>query len=173
MSEVWVTRTIGRKKRLEAKEIRLELLNELRKEGRLHVRELKKTTATWKGIKPNFESLVGLTRNGDLSVLTGPTGPMFGVLKWFWLDQGTKIRWALMSKDWRSKTRRRELASHPGQGKAVLRGRRAMLAAGIGPQPGIEAREWTNMLTEQRKRPFIRNTRQAIKRGARKIWRNK
>lgn len=173
MSEVWSTKTIGRRKKADAKEIRLQILNELRKEGRRQVRELKKTIETWKGVRPGFDFLVGLTRDGHASVLTGPVGPKFGVLKWFWLDQGTKIRWALMSRDWRSKTTRRSFSSRPGEGRAVLRGRRAMLAAGIGPRPGIEAREWTNLLMENRKRPFQRNMGKAVRRGTRKFWVNK
>lgn len=152
--------------------IRQEILNELRKEGTDHKRELRKTVATWKGEKPKFESLIGLGRGagGSASVLTGPTGSEKAVWKWRWLDEGTRIRWALMSRDWKSKTRRRVFGSGRGRGRVVIAGRRAMQRRNIPPRPGIKAREWSVTLMKRRRRPFTRRMIGAMQRAGNKAY---
>jgi hypothetical protein len=159
-------------KPLRVDAIRLELLNELRKEGTVQRKELKKTTETWRGEKPEFESLIGLERKagGSAMVVTGPTGSKKAVSKWEWLNSGTRIRWAVMSRDWRSKTRPRRFSSRPGRGRVVIAGRRAMTMRNIRPRPGIKAREWTVLLSKKRKRPFSRRMGNAMKRGAFKVF---
>lgn len=156
-------------KRLKVDAIRLEILNALRKEGTVHRKELQKTTATWKGEKPKFESLFGLTGE-DATVVTGPTGSDKAVDKWVWLNDGTKIRWALMSSDWRSKTRPRRFKSGRGAGRVVVAGKRYMQAHNIRPRPGIKAREWTVLLTKRRKRPFTRRMIKAMQHAAKKAF---
>ncbi len=76
-------------KKLEVDEIRLNLLNALRAEGVIIKREFEKTTRTWKGAKPKFEVLIGLDSKGA-SVVVGPTGSEKAVLKWVWIDEGTR-----------------------------------------------------------------------------------
>jgi hypothetical protein len=151
--------------------IRLELLNALRSEGRAAVREFKKTVATWNEEKPDFDFLIGLSgSSGGATVVIGATGDEKGVKKWTWLNEGTRIRWALMSKDWRSKTTPYVLESGPGMGRVVIRGRMAMLKRHIPPQPGIEPREWTRIIAERRKEPFRRLVIDAINRGRAKMF---
>jgi len=103
-------------KPLRVDAIRLELLNELRKEGAVQRKELKKTVKTWRGETPEFESLIGLERKagGSAMVVTGPTGSKKAVSKWEWLNSGTRIRWAVMSRDWRSKTMVRRFSGRRG-----------------------------------------------------------
>jgi hypothetical protein len=150
---------------------RLEILNELRGEGRDQKKELDKTTRTWKGEKPKFETLVGLERPpGSASVLTGPSGSDKAVNKWVWLNEGTRIRWALMSKDWQSKTRVRWFGSGRGSGRVVIAGKRAMMRRGIRPRPGIEARGWSEDLQKRRRRPFTRRMVKAMQRASRKAF---
>ena len=48
---------------LGVKEVRLELLTALRKEGTALKKEMRKTTATWQGTKPTFQSDIGLTKS--------------------------------------------------------------------------------------------------------------
>jgi hypothetical protein len=170
VSTVFVFKAIKPKK-LKVDEIRLEILNALRAEGRDQRQELEKTTQTWKREKPKFESLIGLERPpGGASVLTGPTGSDKAVNKWTWLNEGTKIRWALMSRDWRSKTTVGKFSSGPGRGGVVIAGRRAMTARNIRPRPGIKARNWTTILQKRRRRPFTRRMIKAIQRGAAKVF---
>jgi hypothetical protein len=150
---------------------RLEILNQLRAEGRVQKKELDKTTRTWKGEKPKFETLVGLERPpGSASVLTGPSGSDKAVNKWVWLNGGTRIRWALMSKDWQSKTRPRWFGSGRGSGRVLIAGKRAMTRRGIAPRPGIEARGWSEDLQKRRKRPFTRGMVKAMQRASRKAF---
>jgi hypothetical protein len=75
--------------KLRVNQVRLNILNALRKEGKIVKRELEKTTATWKGAKPTFEIAIGLTGQ-DAIVLIGPGGNPEGAQKWVWLDEGTK-----------------------------------------------------------------------------------
>lgn len=157
--------------KMNLKQVRLEVLNALRKEGRTVENEFKKTVATWSGEKPKFESLVGLERPpGSASVLTGPTGSNKALNKFKWLDEGTATRWALMSGDWRSKTKVGRLKSGSGSGRVVIAGRRAMQARGIAPRKGIEKRGWTPLIQKRRRKPFTRGMVKAMQKGASKIY---
>lgn len=154
--------------RLKVDAIRLELLNELRKEGTATRRELSKAVQTWDDA-PSFETLISLS-GGDAAALTGPVGTDAQVNKFVWLDKGTRIRWAVMSKDWRSKTRPGRLNSGPGSGRVVIAGRRAMQARNIAPRPGIQARNWTELVAKRRRRPYQRAMVKSMQRVARKAF---
>jgi len=156
--------------KLQTDAIRLELLNALRKEGRIQVKELDKTTKTWNGEKPKFESLIGLDRKEGASVLTGPTGSDKAINKFLWLDKGTKIRWAVMSGNWKSKTKPGNFRAGAGRGYVVIAGRGAMSKRNIRARPGIKPRGWTEKLQKQRKRPFQKSMVKAMQRGAKKIY---
>lgn len=149
---------------LKVKEIRLEMLNELRREGADLVAEFKKTTASWEGAKPDFNPKISLTSR-DASVQVGPSGNEEGVNKWGWLNFGTRRRWALMSQDWRSKTAPGRLASGSGSGGVLIAGRGAMQRRGIGVRPGIKARGWSKTIARQNTRRFPNRVTLAIKRA--------
>ena len=153
---------------LDVDEIRLEMLNALRKEAGEIRKALDKTTSTWSGAKPKFKDQSISLAGGNASVATTPTGDEKGVQKWVWLNEGTSIRWALMSPSWSSKTRPGRLHSGPGRGRVIIAGRRAMTARNIKPRPGIEARKWDEALAKQRKRPFGKAMASAIKKGSEK-----
>lgn len=149
--------------------IRTELLNALRKEGTAQRKALRPTTSTWRGETPAFESLIGL--DGEAAtVVTGPVGSGMGVKKWFWLNAGTKIRWALMSSGWKSKTSPGNFKSGGGGGRPVLIGKRAFKGRGMRARPGIAARNWTILLTKMRRKPWIKATQAAMKKGANKLF---
>lgn len=154
--------------KLKVDAIRLELLNALRKEATAIKKEYQKVVNTWDDA-PKFDSAISLT-GGNASALVGPTGSQKQVNKFLWLDKGTRIRWALMSKDWRSKTRPGGLSSGPGGGRVVVAGRRAMQARNIAPRPGIQARNWTTLIAQRRKRPFQRAMVKAMQVGASKAF---
>ncbi len=138
--------------KLKVDAIREELLNELRKEGTTQKKKLSETTATWKGTKPTFESLIGLSRGvgGGASIATGPGGSTEGINKWNWLNGGTKKRWALMSGNWKSKTKPGRFKSGGGRGRVIVIGKRRMKKW----RPGIKPRGWATKLQKQRKKPF-------------------
>ena len=162
-SEVFTIKSIKPAK-LNVDAIRMEILNELRKEGTVHRKTLKKTVATWEGDKPEFESQIGLERPpGSASVLTGPTGSEKGVSKWRWLNEGTQVRYALMSKDWRSKTKPGRYRSGPGRGKMLFVSRKLA-------RPGIKARGWTPKLMKARRKPYTQRMIKATQRGAGKAF---
>lgn len=70
---------------------------------------------------------------------------------YFWLNEGTASKGAILSKDWRSKTMVRELKSSAGAGRVVgIRKARP---------PGIKAREWTTVVAEQLRPQFEKDMR--------------
>jgi hypothetical protein len=144
--------------------LRLRLLNAMRKEGTQQRRLLRQTVSSWQGAKPDFKTDISLA-GGDIAVRTEPTGGE-GRDKWIWLDQGTRIRWALMSSDWQSKTTPGRLGSGRGRGRAVVVGRRAMQQRRIAPRPGIQARKWSEQVQKMRTRPFQRDVEQEFARFA-------
>jgi len=154
--------------RLKVDAIRLELLNALRSEAAAIKKEYRKTVQSWDD-PPSFDDAISLAK-GDAVALVGPTGSQQQVNKFLWLDKGTRIRWALMSRNWRSKTRPGQLNSGPGSGRVIIAGRRAMQSRNIQPRPGIEARNWTDIIAQRRRRPFQRAMVKAIQRGARKAF---
>lgn len=157
-------------KRLKQDAISEEILFALQDEARKQKKLLNQTTSTWSGEKPTFESLIDLSSGGDATVVTGPSGGTKAVNKWTWLDQGTKIRWALMSSDWRSKTRSGTLKSGRGSGSVILAGKRAMQARNIRPRPGIVARGWSIMITKMRRRPFTKLVIKAMQKGSKRLF---
>lgn len=146
--------------KMKIDQVRRELLRELELEGRDVEKLYSETTRTWKGDKPKFESITDVSQE-DASVLTGPTGSDLAVNKFVWLDEGTRIRWAVMSGNWRSKTRPGRLKSGRGRGRVLVAGRRNMRK----PRPGIKARGWTEMIQKRRKKPFTRRMIKAKNRG--------
>lgn len=174
MSTTFVVKGI-KPARLQVDAIRQEILNELRKEGTDQRKELNKTTKTWNGEKPKFESLIGLERPpGSASVLTGPTGSDKAVNKWVWLNDGTrphviaarrKPRLAFQTEGFKAKT-------VPGKFTSG-RGRRASGAWAYPVKvrhPGTKARGWSELLQKQRKRPFTNRLIRAMNRAAGKAF---
>lgn len=120
-----------------------------------------KTTETWKGEKPKFDAAASLQAPGPTLVVDASGGSEKGVKKWNWLDKGTKVRYATMSPDWRSKTRVRWIGSSTGRGKMLFVNKRK-------PRPGIKARRWTEELTKRWVPRFKRRMEQAMRDAARK-----
>lgn len=74
-----------------------------------------------------------------------------------YLALGTTHRWALMAPGWVSKTIPNQLASRPVPKKkhrVLIRGAGAMLRAGIPARPGIEARNWQEIVARESE-PFL------------------
>lgn len=90
-----------------------------------------------------------------------------------YLDQGTDIRWAVMSSDFKPKTRKRRLSSGGGSGRTIIRGRGAMQSRNIAPRPGVEAREFSEEIVDQRKDRFPERVQNAIDLAARKTFSGK
>ena len=81
--------------------------------------------------------------------------------KMLWLDDGTRIRHALMSRDWVSKTKPNRLKSGRGRGRRVAVSRQIQ-------KPGIKPRNWSKIIAGIREPKFQRNAARAVERA--KIW---
>ncbi len=144
-------------KRLNTAKVRQNLLNALRKEGKIIAKEFDKTTASWKGEKPKFEVLIGVERPpGSVTVLVGPTGTEKAVLKWVWNDQGTRphviraknVPRLIFKTGYSAKTKPGFFGSFPG--------------GSFGPtvskfqvnHPGTEARGWSELIVKRRRKKF-------------------
>ncbi len=121
------------------------ILEALKQEGKEEVPLFSETTAPWKN-PPGFGTEVSSTANKAQAV-TGPIGSKLQVNKWLWLNLGTKVRHALMSGNWRSKTTPGVLRSGGGGGRVVKVSKRIR-------RPGIKAREWTILIAKSRQKPF-------------------
>lgn len=88
-------------------------------------------TSSWSN-KPEF-TIQELEQGGDLieRIVTDSD-------EYFFLDEGTSVRYATMTRDFVAKTKPRSFASGGGQGSL------AYVNRGM-PRPGIQARKWTEM----------------------------
>jgi hypothetical protein len=106
------------------------------------------TTKTWRH-KPVFRKYVRVTENEVyLSVTTQDD-------IYRYIDQGTKVRYALMSKDWISKTKPRVLTPGGGRGHMVFVNKKIR-------RPGIKARKFSEEIWHHRKDRFTRDIQGAI-----------
>lgn len=90
-----------------------------------------KTVATWTN-KPLFT--VEETRS---SVKVGTDSPIYG-----YIDKGTRVRRALMSPDWISKTKPNVISSRSGRGKMLFVSRKLN-------RPGIQARNFSRIIKDR------------------------
>jgi hypothetical protein len=105
-----------------------------------------------KTVKASFEETMTTFRRKFPVKINSKTG-----FRFIWVDgeiysyvsEGTSIRWALMSRDWRSKTRPGRIPPGAGRGRVVIAGRRAMMARGIQPRRGIEGRKFDKQIAKR------------------------
>jgi hypothetical protein len=112
-------------------------------EGEIQQREYEKTTRTWRN-KPDHELEFSQTK-AEIKATNITNDKVY-----FFLHEGTKVRYAVLSPDWKSKTTPRRLVSGTGRGRVLFVSKKH-------PMPGIEAREWTDVIIRNRKRPFKKN----------------
>lgn len=74
---------------------------------------------------------------------------------WGWLNEGTEVRYVSLSEDFEPKTLPNTFESFEGQGGVV----------GWGQNPGIPARNWTDMAERQYARPLLIAVTNAILTG--------
>lgn len=86
------------------------------------------------------------------------------------IDRGTSVRWAVMSQNFRPKTRVRSLTSRRGAGRTLIRGRRAMTARNISPRPGIKARLFSDTIAKREKSPFAKRVQDEINSAAKRTF---
>jgi hypothetical protein len=142
---------------------RNEILRTLRKEGNEIKLLWNKATNTWTP-KPLFKvdtRVAGVHAEVTVSTLDKRV---------FYIDQGTKKRWAVMSNPYSPKSRVRRLQSYRGSGQPIIAGRRAMQARGIPAQKGIAPRLFSVEIRKLRRTKFFSNMRSAMDRAADKSF---
>lgn len=119
----------------------------LKDEHRAEVPLFNQTVESWSFTgTPVFDKEISRTAT-RMQVITGPVGGDLAVKKWLWLNSGTRVRHALMSSNWRSKTSPGTLFSGGGAGRVVRVSKRVR-------RPGIKARGWTIIIARNRQKPF-------------------
>lgn len=112
-------------------------------------KDFEKTTATWKE-KPEFETSVKVGNVAGGKLAKQVTGSASGISLevstdsaiYLYLDEGTEVRYATMSKDFRAKTRPRFIGSRRGRGRKLFVSKKH-------PRPGIKAREFTKTIAKK------------------------
>jgi hypothetical protein len=112
-------------------------------------------TSTWKH-KPKFTKKVKSTRQQISGTFTTRSKPFV------YVEMGTKVRRAAMSRDFQAKSKVRSLRAGPGAGRKV-----GMLK---NPQSGIKAREARVVIAEQRERDFAVKMTREVNRAAQQVF---
>jgi hypothetical protein len=121
------------------------------------VREFQKTHATWNEQKPTWRR--------KLRVDFGSRGWQVDTshLIYYYLNNGTDIRYAAMTPDFQPKTRVRFIGSSAGQGGF------SHLNRGNPPGPGgIDAREWDQAIAERMTPIVVKGYEKAMEAGAKR-----
>lgn len=149
---------------LQPREVARAVRNKLVDEGRIVQRALRGTVGTWRNA-PTFEMTqhVAPTQGQAIYVTVSPAGDPEAVRHFKFVNDGTAVRWAVMSKDFRPKTTPGKLKAGPGKPPAdpVLRGRSQMFS----PRPGIVARKFTFIIKADRQPKFSTAVRAALARA--------
>lgn len=127
----------------------LSLKPVLKKYAELTVAEMKKTVETWNDVNPTFE----YDLEAD-SVHIGPADDQAGQI-WQYLNDGTDIRYAIMSEDFEAKTTPGVVGSTAGVGGLTH-------FDFENPKPGIEAREWTEVIGDELESNFTTDVQKLI-----------
>jgi hypothetical protein len=155
-------------KEIKLDPVRFALLTVLNRETAHIFGLMRMTVETWDNARPDFkrQGRIGQIslRNDAATVNLEPTGDPLGVKKWNWLDQGTDVRYAVMSEDWISKTTPGALQSGQGEGTVVVRGRNAP------PMPGIQPRGWSRIIADMRQSPFEQAAQRAVREATRNLF---
>lgn len=140
--------------------VRQAIVTELNGEGKDTLPLLGETISTWND--PPQMGYTVRTAGADLVMEAGPKdkGSHQGK-KWFWLNYGTRVRYARLSRDWKSKTTPGSIRSGMGAGRVLVRGFKA------GAHPGIQARQWVAIIEKMRAKPFQRRMQRAVANGLR------
>lgn len=133
---------------LKGKAFRLAARRELIKVGGEVVVDFRRVVRSWNGERPDFVHRTS-EEGGDRVILFAGVEDFEtkGGKKFMWLNDGTRVRYAHMTPDFRPKTIPRVLNSFAGAGGL-------MRVDKTKPLPGIKAREWDKE-AEDKWRPLI------------------
>lgn len=112
-----------------------------------------RTIATWQTRTTVKAEIKG--RGGDYTLRLN-ISPDQQAKIWGWLDQGTDVRYAIMSPDWVSKTVPGNLDSRSGSGHVII-------VDTSNPQPGIQARGWSEDIAKKLAKLLVRYTQEELR----------
>jgi hypothetical protein len=128
-----------------------------KREATYLTRRFNKVTATWNH-KPKF--VISRFVTGDDVYVQVVTDDKI----YYFVDQGTSVRYAKMTDDFEPKTSPGWIGSRTGRGGLDYIDPRH-------PRPGIVARNWTEAIYSDRQDKFNRNVYRAVERALKKYWR--
>lgn len=149
-----VTRRIGKKTAFKSSVFREEIDATMNIMARSMELDFERTVATWND-KPKFKKEV-TRKGGNPTISVTTTDPIY-----FYVDNGTRVRRALMSDDWKSKTTPEVIGSGKGKGHVVFISKHLKL-------PGIKARHFSKNIAKKWKPEFQRQIKNALARAARR-----
>jgi hypothetical protein len=149
--------------RLKEDDMRLALLNGMRKFGTIVKKEYEKTVTTWNQ-KPKFDSIVSLA-GGDLTLVTGVSGGGAGADHWRYVNEGTRPHVILPKGDYplafqsgyNAKTTPGLISSKAGGSYGDV-----VYARGV-MHPGTEARNFDEVIGKEMEPRFKRAMEQTMR----------
>lgn len=139
------------------------------KDAKAMGKDFEKVIRTWKGDKPRIQTEAQVVysntppyaiKHDGFSASAWPRNDNSkGYWKWVWLDKGTKVRYAHMTKGFIPKTRGGQLRSWVGKGGLAYINKKR-------PLPGIKARKFTLALRKKWEAPFKAHIKKAVEKGA-------
>lgn len=126
-------------------------------------RSLQQITATWKHHSVTFSPPVIRYAGGDAYVGIFTDSDIF-----YYLNNGTRERWAVLSPNWVSKTSYKTWKSGAGRGIVIAKGKKQMTALGYSVRPGIAGRKWVELAIEVYGELLYQRVTKAISTGNRR-----
>ena len=133
-------------------------------ELRVHKRYWYAITNTWKTHKPSYLTQRVVDHGNMIEGVMIVDSDAGIILKY--LDNGTLNRYATMSDPFTPKTRRGFLGSTPGEGKAEFVNSKIR-------RPGIESRNWTKTIMEQRHKIYYALFQKRVNKELALYWHKK
>jgi len=138
-------------------EVRGAVLAEMRnKQSKKMIEFHNQTIRTWQDppeFLPKFKYA-----GGEIELWTVATGTELEIWKWIWLDEGTRVRHAILSDDWISKTQPGQLVAGAGRGR-VKGVNKNYIGAGIQP------RDFAEQIAKEMDKTLADDIQAAINRG--------
>jgi hypothetical protein len=132
MAEMIVAKTI-KPSRFNEAAFWYEMHAEMDRVGKEVLRDFVRTALYWKE-KPNFQYIKDISAKGTMSVLVGTDDQPYS-----YVNNGTSVRFATMTSNFRPKTEPGSLVSGRGAGKVAFINKKA-------PRPGIRARKFDEQI---------------------------
>jgi hypothetical protein len=149
-------------RKLDTSAVKQSVRNVMRAEIEKIKKKLEETTEFWDGEKPQFKSTTHVGSNFSLvAYAVALKNDTFGAQKWFWLNDGTSVRWAMMSPNFSPKTKPNTFSTRPGVEEysqplfvgpisfayknRLYKGHRPNIGT-VKPQPGVKRRNWSKKI---------------------------